>query len=135
MHDTSWPAHDYPAPVYNALLQRWRTQDEGQLVELLLAACDWHAHECWKWSDKPEKHGDFVLDPHFGWPIEIHLVFRLRETLGLKNPDLEHPLMRTGLGAYLPAIPVVTDPLLAAVTNKAMQLFPQLADRLCRLAD
>ena len=130
-----WPEHHYPAAIYDELRERWRTPDANQLVENLLAACDWHTHECWKWSDQPKKHGDFTVDPYFGWPIEIHMIFRLRESLGLRNPDLDHPLMQTGLGAYRTATPVVTDPLLEAVTAKAVALYPQLAERLTPLSE
>ncbi|NJN05094.1 MAG: hypothetical protein HC814_00035 [Rhodobacteraceae bacterium] len=130
---TNWPAHQYPAPIYDALLSNWREPDENKLTDLLIAACDWHTHECWKWSDNPEDHGDFTLDPYFAWPIEIHMILRMRENLGLPNPIFEHPLMQTALGEFRPPLRIFTDSLLDAVTSKVVETYPKLADQLSLL--
>ncbi len=122
------PEHPYPAPAYDALLACWRHPDPAALVDVLLAVCDWHTHECmYSRSDKGSKDVDFSLDPYMGWPLEVHMVYRLREDLGLTNPSsLDHPLMETGLAPYLPPWPVPEDALLAQVTAKALREFPAL---------
>lgn len=122
------PEHPYPAPAYDALLACWRNPDPEALVEVLLAVCDWHTHECmYSRSDKGSKDVDFGLDPYMGWPLEVHMVYRLREDLGLPNPSsLDHPLMKTGLAPYLPPWPMPEDVLLAQVTAKALLEFPAL---------
>ncbi|HLF83447.1 MAG TPA: hypothetical protein VI837_04665 [Blastocatellia bacterium] len=125
-----WPERTHQAPIYDALLATWREPEEAQLNEILLAACDWHTHECWNWSDRPDQQGDFSLDTHFAWPIEIHMVFRLRESLGLRNPKLDHPLMQTALGEYRPPVAVNTDARLEAVVARVVEMYPELADRL-----
>jgi hypothetical protein len=73
------------------LLQQWRKPDAEKLGGLLLAICDQHTHECFKRSNSITKQKDFGLDPFFGWPIEIHMLFRLQEDLGLENPELDPP--------------------------------------------
>jgi hypothetical protein len=125
-----WPKHPFPAPEYDAVLAHWRDPEPAELADILLAVCDRHTHECFKWSDKPDKHGDFVNDVYWGWPIEVHMVFRLREGLGLPIPLVDHPLMNTPLGVFHPPVPVPSDALLDAITANAVQQYPHLADRL-----
>ena len=128
--ETGFEPERYPAPLFDQLLQCWREPDENQLVELLLAICDQHTHECFERSSCISKQKDFALDPFFGWPIEIHMLFRLREDIGLENPELDHPLMQTGLAPYLPEVPVVTDDLLNRVTEKACKEYPELRHKI-----
>ena len=125
-----WPEHPFPAPEYDAVLAHWHDPDPSKLGEILLAVCDRHTHECFKWSDKPDKHGDFVNDVYWGWPIEVHMVFRIREDRGLPIPRVDHPLMQTALGAYLPPVPIPSDELLDRITAMAIQTYPALAERL-----
>ena len=127
---TEFEPEKYPAPLFDQLLRCWREPDKDQLVDLLLAICDQHTHECFTRSDCITKHKDFALDPFFGWPIEIHMLFRLREDIGLENPELDHPLMQTGLAPYLPEVPVVTDELLDRVTEKACKEYPELRNEI-----
>lgn len=126
------PRHPYPSPHYDALLACWREPDPANLIEPLLAVCDWHTHEAiYSRSDKSSKDVDFGLDPYMGWPIEIHMVYRLRESLGLSNPaELDHPLMKTALAPYLPVQPIPKDDLLDKVTSRALTEYPTLADLL-----
>jgi hypothetical protein len=125
-----WPEHPFPAPEYDAVLAHWRDPDPAELGQILLAVCDRHTHECFKWSDKPDKHGDFVNDVYYGWPIEVHMVFRLREDLELPIPEIDHPLMKTPLGIYLPPAPMVSDELLDKITAMAIEQYPQIAEKL-----
>jgi hypothetical protein len=117
----------------HSLLECWRNPDPAVLVEPLLATCDWHTHECmYSQSMRPSKQVAFISEPYMGWPIEIHAVFRLRDTLGLPNPlDLDHPLMKTPLATYTPEPwPVPHDDLLDRVTARALKDYPELAELL-----
>lgn len=122
------PAHPYEAPVYDALLACWRNPDPAVIVEPLLAACDWHTHECmYSRSDRPSKRVDFINDTLMGWPVEVHMVYRLRERLGQALPtELDHPLMKAPLGAYLPPQPVPQDERLNKVVRRACHDVPGL---------
>lgn len=124
------PPHPYESPAYEALLACWRDPDAEVLVEPLLAACDWHTHECmYSRSDRRSKNVDFINDTLMGWPVEVHMVYRLRERLGLGLPgELDHPLMKSPLGAYLPPQPVPHDDRLDKIIRRACNEVPGLAD-------
>ncbi|KEQ12223.1 hypothetical protein [Endozoicomonas numazuensis] len=124
--ETKFEPERYPAPLYDELLRQWREPNSNQLNDLLLAVCDQHTHECFERSNSITKQKDFGHDSFFGWPVEVLMVFRLREDIGLENPELDHPLMQTGLAPYLVEVPVVTDELLDRVTEKACQEYPEL---------
>jgi hypothetical protein len=130
LHEERWPDHPFPAAEYEELLGAWRSPDASDLCSVLLAICDRHTAECFKWGDKPDKHGDFVDDVYWAWPIEVHMVFRLREDLGLPIPEVDHPLMKTPLGIYLPPVPMVSDELLDKITAMAIEQYPQIAEKL-----
>ncbi|MCY4744778.1 hypothetical protein NYO99_07335 [Pelomonas sp. UHG3] len=124
------PPHPYESPAYDALFACWRDPDPEVLIEPLLATCDWHTHECmYSRSDRPSKDVDFINDTLMGWPVEVHMVYRLRERLGLRLPaELDHPLMKSPLGAYLPPQPVPQDERLNKVIRRACAEVPGLAD-------
>lgn len=98
-HD--WPPYGDDTPeVYRGIFEHWRDPDAEVLRPWLLAACDRHTHEAR--FDTSKTFFDFG-DWRLTWtPIEILLVFRLREYLGLVSPVLEHPLMEEPF-ARLPA--------------------------------
>lgn len=122
------PAHPYDAPPYSALLACWRNPDPAVLIEPLLAACDWHTHECiYSRSDKPSKNVDFINDCLMGWPVEVHMVYRLRERLGLALPGvLDHPLMQTPFGPYRQPVSMPKDEVLDRLMQRAFGEIPGL---------
>ena len=82
--------------IFKEILSRWRDPDPDALVPACLAACDLHTHRC-----VPGKlEHEFQNGCHY-FPVEILLLFRLRQFLGLENPKLDHPLMNASL-ATLP---------------------------------
>ena len=86
-----------PHAIYDALFTHWRNPDFAVLTPILLAACDEHT-----WRVQGRKDGSFYRGKEF-WqygqlPLEILMIFRLREYMGLPNPVLDHPLMNTALG-------------------------------------
>lgn len=85
-------------PHYRALFDHWREADADAVAPYCLAACDAHTHRnC--------EFGEFIsLTKWKRFPIEILLLFKLRELLGLVNPTLDHPLMNTPLGKLPPEI-------------------------------
>jgi hypothetical protein len=124
------PAHPYESPAYDALLACWRDPDPQRMVEPLLNVCDWHTHECmYSQSMRPSKEVDFINDTLMGWPVEVHMVYRLRERLGLALPGpLDHPLLQTPFGAFLPPQPVPEDLELQRVVQRAFAELPGLAE-------
>jgi hypothetical protein len=85
----AWPGYAYDEPIYEAILELWREPDPEILKPWLLAACDRHTHQ-----SGPETETVFYDFSSFPvMPLEILLLFRLRELTGLKNPYLKHQLM------------------------------------------
>ncbi len=124
------PPHPYDSPAYDAMLACWRQTDPEGIVEPLLNVCDWHTHECmYSQSMRPSKEVDFINDTLMGWPVEVHMVYRLRERLGLALPGpLDHPLLQTPFGAFLPPQPVPEDLELQRVVQRAFAELPGLAE-------
>jgi hypothetical protein len=122
------PPHPYESPAFDALLACWRNPDPQALVEPLLDVCDWHTHECmYSRSMLPSKKVDFINDTLMGWPVEVHMVYRLRERLGLSlPPELDHPLMRAPLGSYPAPQPIPRDERLERVVRRACTEVPGL---------
>lgn len=113
----------YASPAYDAVLAAWRSEDPAAVVEPLLAACDWHTHECmFSRSDRPSKQVDFIDDSYMGWPIDVLMVLRLRDAIGLANPPPPaRPLMQMPLGACGPPWPAPRDLLFQVVARRAQQ--------------
>jgi len=124
------PDHPYESPAYDRLLACWKSPDPQALIEPLLDVCDWHTHECmYSRSMLPSKQVDFIDDTLMGWAIEVHMVYRLRERLGLAlPPELDHPLMKAPLGAYLPPQPIPRDERLERVIRRAYSEVPGLEE-------
>lgn len=129
MQGVDWPEYMGSAPQYDALLDGWREPPEI-LLQMLVDACDLHTHECFGRSDAEDKQQDFADDVIMGWPIEIHMILRLRNELGLANPEIDHPLMQTGLGQMPEPLPFVSDELLDALTAKVCEIYSELGERL-----
>lgn len=101
------------------LLHRWRSPDPHELADVLLASCDFHTHRCRARSGKLT----YEFESH-GWnrtPFEILLVLKLRQKLGLENPELDHPLMNTAIGRLPREIPYEPDGLISRVHARMMQ--------------
>lgn len=87
-----WPSYAYDEPIYKGLLERWRDPDPQVLVPWLMAACDRHTHQA-NYRETSKTFYDFSDITLIRTPIEILMLFRLREMMGLSNPILDHPLM------------------------------------------
>jgi len=124
-----WPAREHPRcahdePIFNALIERWRTPDAAALAQPILHACDRHTHQCREDNAK----GEFfdLRMPAWYTPFEILALYRLRASLGLANPPVAHPLLDTPLGRLHDAHPPWTDPLLDAVVARWEREFSAL---------
>ena len=87
----NWPPYAYDEPIYNGLLERWRDPDPQVLVPWLVAACNRHTHQSGRETSKT--FYDFSVYTLIRTPIEILMLYRLRQMLGLKNPTIDHPLL------------------------------------------
>jgi hypothetical protein len=119
----SLPRQADDEPLFAALLKHWRSPDLDVLTPLLLAACDRHTHLVMVRKDSPdfETSGDLTYIP-----FEILAIFRLRQMLGLPNPQLDHPLMATPMGALPPITEPYHDEILDAVIAQARKEFAEV---------
>ncbi len=104
---------DRTLPLYAEFLRDWRAADAADILPIALAACDRHTHQaCFNTKKK-----SFELPKGEMWyvPFEILSVLRLRESAGLPNPALDHPLMQTALGRLPPLTAPYSDDFLKPV--------------------
>ncbi len=118
--------YSYPEDMspYAAVLADWRTSDLAKVQQFVLAMADFHAKEA-----RQTKHGEiaeFDFEDVMLFPYEILAFLRLREWLGLPNPQsFEHPLMKQPLAAMPPQpLPQPSTPLLDRVIEKFKQEYP-----------
>ena len=124
-----WPARESPRcahdePIFNTLIERWRTPDASALAQPLLHACDRHTQQCRDDNAKGEFF-DLKMEATYT-PFEILALYRLREHLGLAHPQVEHPLLDTPLGRLHEVQPPWSDPLLDAVVARWQREFSAL---------
>ncbi|MFZ6756311.1 hypothetical protein ACO0K9_03760 [Undibacterium sp. Ji50W] len=105
-------------PIFQKLFAIWRSADLDELAAVCLAACDYHTHRC-------QSKGDEIIEFDNGeWtrlPIEILLLFKLRELSGLANPQIDHPLMNPVMAALPAEMRFIPDPLIQQVRARMMQ--------------
>jgi hypothetical protein len=117
-----WPPFAYSEPVYEGILERWREPDPEILRPWLLAACDRHTHDSMRDSEK--MFHDCSGFPRT--PLEILLLFRLRELTGLRNPILDHPLMERPFDALPEPQPAyIPDDLVRGTLARVREDWPQ----------
>ena len=82
----AWPSWGTDVPLYNGILERWRDPNHEVLTPWLLAACDRHTQES---RDDTENSKDFTDRRLTRTPVEILMVLRLRQWMGLANPVID----------------------------------------------
>ena len=80
--------------VFNDLYRVWRLPEAEEIVPFCLAALDSHTNR--SVCIEGETHEFEAAWQHT--PVEILLMFTLRELSGLSNPAIDHPLMNSPLG-------------------------------------
>ncbi|NJN05093.1 MAG: hypothetical protein HC814_00030 [Rhodobacteraceae bacterium] len=107
-------------PPLTSLLEEWRNPDVDVLAPLVRAVCDFHTHR-WKARTKDwNEFGSGVGSNFIRMPIEILLLYRLREREGLRNPEVDHPLMNSPIGKLCRPLRCEPDNLLRQVLDRAM---------------
>jgi hypothetical protein len=112
----AWGERFVQNKVMTSLFERWKCPDVDELAEYVLAACDFHTHRCR--ADSSKEFYEFSNGAWVRYPIEILMLYRLREWSGLDNPKVDHPLMEGVLGELPPPTPLNPDELTAAVLKR-----------------
>jgi len=83
-------------PAWGQLVAHWREPDPDKLAPILVAACDTHVQRIALTSRELDS-GNFEFGSPFEavYPAEILAILNLRRSLGLPNPPIDHPLMKT----------------------------------------
>jgi hypothetical protein len=105
-------------PIFQALFDLWRVRDPDILIPFCLAACDFHTHRV-KTHGRKEMY-EFNNRLWSRTPFEILLLFKLRQMIGLENPQIDHPLMNSPLGVLPPEVGFEPDDLLSRVRERMM---------------
>lgn len=115
----------FDEPLFNALVENWRTTDMAKIEFLLLAACDRHTQQ--SRTDSSSKFYDMRNLENYFDPFEVLGVMRLRELDGLANPKVDHPLLATPLGRLPPTTEPYHDALLEGILDHGKRAwFPEL---------
>lgn len=98
-------------PVLNELFAHWKDPDLSEMRDALQWLCNYYTHRTAS-KDGTEFGNDLL---HTRFPALVLALLRLRESLGLTNPVIDHPLMQPHY-VYLPSPqPFYTDDLLDGV--------------------
>jgi hypothetical protein len=109
--DTGYPRYE----VADGVLRMWDTPDADMLGQWLVQLCNQHT--------RLSASRDF-MDFSFEFshcPVEVMMLFRLREQRGLANPVVDHPLMKFLWSRQLPVRIAEPDELLAGVYRRLEQ--------------
>ena len=111
VNDPYAPGECLGEPVLNELFAHWKDPDLSGMQESLQWLCDYYTHRTAR-KDGMEFDYDLL---HTRFPAPVLAWFRLRESIGLSNPVIDHPLMRPHYARLPPPQPFYTDELLDGV--------------------
>lgn len=114
-----WSSAATREPALTSLLEKWQTRDVSNLTPLVIAVCDFHTHRCKPRTKDWNEFSSGVGSNFTRMPIEILMLYRLRERRGLANPDVDHPLMNSPLGKLCEPMSCKPDDLLLQVLDRA----------------
>lgn len=108
---TGYPLYD----VAEGVLAKWDTPDTETLGQWLVQLCNLHT--------KLTGSADFMdfANQFSHYPVEVMMLFRLREQRGLNNPLVDHPLMKFSWSRVWPVRVAQPDDLLARVHRRLEQ--------------
>lgn len=109
--------------VYQGILDAWGA-DSAQLAPSIANACDYHMARTQDPADKG--YPEFLEFFYAAFPIEIISIRRIRETLGLTTPVVNHPLLMTPLAKPPPVIDKTDDRVMGDLLNVARSMWPNL---------
>jgi len=113
-------AFDVPEPYQELIDNLTATADE--ILPAIRRACDFHLSRS-KYHTKDETF-EFAGPVKTVYPVDILYVCRIREILGLSNPEVDHPLMKTPLGK-LPETPCSMGAALKPIHNAIRRDYPE----------
>ena len=98
------------AEPYSGIFEAWN--DQASLRNAIVAMCEYHLSRT---EETDEYNPEFCTYPFSIFPAEVHALRNVRHKLGLKMPQVEHPLLEVPFDHVPRDIPAPPDPLLDAV--------------------
>jgi len=111
------PPEDLPEAIpdaYVPLLDKLTSPPE-KIQTALMTACNFHLSRSRMpddWNTYEFSHGPYPV-----YPVEILFLFRIRQLLGLENPEVDHPLLNSPVGK-LPEIKCAISPQFEPLRDK-----------------
>lgn len=87
-----WSGYFGGEPLFDEILTHWKDEDVTVLNGLLIQLCNRHTHHTRASTAKNNHDFDHLALYHF--PVEVLMVYRLRQWKGLSLPQVKHPLMK-----------------------------------------
>jgi hypothetical protein len=106
-------------PCYDSLFSVWRDLNPDILIIPLLAVCDVFTHHAFIGANS--HHREFGGGVWTRTPVAVLLVFKLRQLLGLKNPEVDHPLLKSLAGNLPVNVKYEPDPLIEKLRTRMIQ--------------
>jgi hypothetical protein len=111
-----YPGKGYPTyEVAEGVLRMWNTEDTETLGAWLVQLCNQHTQ-----LSRAKQFMDFC-NTFSHIPVEILMLFRLRELRGLPNPEVDHPLMKFPWSRLQPVQTAQPDELLQGIYRRLEQ--------------
>lgn len=111
------------AEAYQELLSNLSEESE-KIKENIVDACEFRITRSRDLIDR--ENYEFSEHPYRLYPIEILMFLRIRQIMGLPNPEVDHPLLNSPLGKIQDNSYSMT-PLQTKILEKIMSIFPQYA--------
>ena len=105
---------------YEELVQEL-TSGPDEIRAALVKACDYHLYR--SKDDTDDESYEFSNPVYAVYPVEILFFLRIRQILGLTNPEVDHPLLDSPLGK-LPSSSCSMDPSLDPIRERIKRDFP-----------
>jgi len=113
---------DLELGVYKSVFDQW--DDQAGLQQALLGAANYHVANLRDKSN--EDIAEFTHPPVDIFPAELIAIQRVRETLRLETPPIDHPLMKTPFANPPKDLHPEPDELLNQVLDRVRSIIPDL---------
>ncbi len=117
-----WSDYFEGEPLFDEILIHWKDDDATVLNGLLVQLCNRHTHHTRASTAKDNHDFDHLALYHF--PVEVLMVYRLRQWLGLALPQVKHPLMKAPFDKLPEIKESYNDELLEKVKARARRDYP-----------
>lgn len=121
-----WPSGAFDEELLNEVVAHWEDEDTGYLNNLLHKVCNRHTYHVRR--DTSSSVYDFQYWSEYHYPLEVLMVYRLREWRGLSKPNVEHPLLKAPFDVLPETAPKINSEKLVKVMRQVRKFWPDFDD-------